>query len=673
MAYSTSSHPLVLHSFRVRNDIDMKSTKTRTDVTLDIQLLEDRKLRAGLVGPLSQASDVAAVSKEYDPVADLNYAHDVLGLTGAGQTVVVIDSGIAYDHYALGGGFGSDYRVVGGWDFAENDADPYDDGPLGYHGTHVAGIVASDDADVEGVAPEADLVALRVFDDAGRCDFEWIESALAWVHENQDTFEHPITTVNLSLGSGENIQEAPEWSVLEDEFESLVDDGIFVSVAAGNGFRQYGVAGLDYPAASPNVVPVSSVNGAGELSDFSQRNERSLAVPGELVNSTVPDYLYSFDGVTDDFSESSGTSMASPYLAGASMLVREALESAGSTDISQGDIYDLLYDNADTIFDSATQANYQRVNLRATLDSIVEHRRIESALSKVAGVESLGTVETRTFDASELTTMAGHWFEFNAAESGFMVLDGSGAASHEIEVQQGRDRIDEPVTGDASEVERFFEVSEGETYRLYVPPSVDLVSIQQVVTFDGDTLDVHGDRSDGRVAVSVGDDLVVVAGNDQTRLETGGRLDRVDTETTIVERTERGLSFRIATSEVVDVTLVNSHLSPNSLEDVGGGLTKTEAPQKDLPHAAAIDVGWGIVQANAATLLSEDAADEMFAGDTPSNDTTIKAIPSDRLDEFYSHRDILVADGGDAAESTFHIALEDDFASIDQVLSESIG
>ena len=49
------------------------------------------------------------------------------GFTGAGQTVVTIDTGIAYDDAALGGGFGSGYRVVGGWDFAENDADPFDD------------------------------------------------------------------------------------------------------------------------------------------------------------------------------------------------------------------------------------------------------------------------------------------------------------------------------------------------------------------------------------------------------------------------------------------------------------------------------------------------------------------------------------------------------------------
>jgi subtilisin family serine protease len=85
------------------------------------------------------------------------------GFTGRGQTVAVIDSGIAYNHYALGGGFGSNYRVVGGWDFTEeNDANPYDDGASGSHGTHVSGIIGSSDATNTGVAPGVDLRLMRV-------------------------------------------------------------------------------------------------------------------------------------------------------------------------------------------------------------------------------------------------------------------------------------------------------------------------------------------------------------------------------------------------------------------------------------------------------------------------------------------------------------------------------
>src|SRR4029077_15431693 len=130
---------------------------------------------------------------------DVAAARDQYGLRGDHQTVAIIDSGIAYDPVALGGGLGKAYRVVGGWDFAENDADPYDDGPAGFHGTHVAGIVGSSDARYQGVAPGADLVALRVFDDQGNGNFAWIDSALQWVHQHHNDFANPITTVNLSI------------------------------------------------------------------------------------------------------------------------------------------------------------------------------------------------------------------------------------------------------------------------------------------------------------------------------------------------------------------------------------------------------------------------------------------------------------------------------------------
>ena len=129
-------------------------------------------------------------------------AHGLTGLTqvrnnygflGAGQTVAIIDSGIAWDHWALGGGFGANFRVVGGWDFTENDANPYDDGPEGSHGTHVAGIVGADRTGTadDGVAPGVDLVGLRVFNDAGDGYFDWVEYALQWVHQNRNAFENP--------------------------------------------------------------------------------------------------------------------------------------------------------------------------------------------------------------------------------------------------------------------------------------------------------------------------------------------------------------------------------------------------------------------------------------------------------------------------------------------------
>lgn len=144
--------------------------------------LEQRLVYAAIIandggGVELAAAEVTLLSEEWSAAAwasDTSAARDRFGLYGYGQTVAIIDSGIAYDHPALGGGLGTDYRVVGGWDFAENDANPYDDGPLGFHGTHVAGIVGSSDNTYTGVAPGSDLVALRVFDDQGAGETEWI-------------------------------------------------------------------------------------------------------------------------------------------------------------------------------------------------------------------------------------------------------------------------------------------------------------------------------------------------------------------------------------------------------------------------------------------------------------------------------------------------------------------
>ncbi|MEO2044976.1 MAG: S8 family serine peptidase, partial [Pirellulales bacterium] len=333
------------------------ANKRQADWTGRLEQLEDRQLMsaapvAGFLGGAIEQhtaiSDLPALEHHQqsrgdfwiDPVDEsildaqfdnietaLANAHNQTGLStvradyafmGRGQTVAVIDSGIAYDHFALGGGFGSGYRVVGGWDFTgENDNDPYDDGPSGSHGTHVSGIVGADSGSNTGVAPEVDLVGLRVFDDAGAGFFSWVENALDWVHTNRDNFDNPITAVNLSLGvSGWNADTIPSWAMLEDEFAQLEADGIFIAVSAGNSFTSYNTPGLSYPAASSHVIPVMSVDDSGLLSYFSQRHARAIAAPGRGIVSTVPDYAGNNNSTTDDYASFSGTSMASPYIAG---------------------------------------------------------------------------------------------------------------------------------------------------------------------------------------------------------------------------------------------------------------------------------------------------------------------------------------------------------------------
>ncbi len=564
-----------------------------------LELLEPRFLRAGDVGPLPDRAESEVAVEVYDPAADLDYAHNTLGLTGFGQTVAVIDSGIAYDHFALGGGLGTSYRVVGGWDFAENDPDPYDDGPVGFHGTHVAGILASSAKTALGLAPQVDLVALRVFDDAGRGDFDWIESALAWVHDHRDSFENPITTVNLSVGGSWNAEDVPKWSDLEDELEDLADAGIFVAVAAGNDFADYGVEGLNYPAASPHVVPVASVGEDGELSSFTQRHARALAAPGEGINSTVPDFLYGFDGVTDDFARLSGTSMATPYVAGASVLVREAFARAGRDDVSAGEVYQHLYDTAVPITDPLTDATYQRVNLQAALASILAARPMLS--NEVA---SLGAVAR----AAVPLPADHHWFEFTAAEDGVMAVSdeaNDGALLGTIEVFDGATE----VRGHRGNGQLLFSVEHGVAYQLHVadPGEFSRLRLNQVIAVGNDRLEIHGDQTAGEIVVQIGHSFAVVVDGAYERIQLNGRL-RGRADEVIFSSSDNGV--------VVQLPARDSVLAAYGSRGEGYGQRVPAAP---MSESAAIFV---VVAANAESrfseLLSPLAADASFAADNPT-------------------------------------------------------
>lgn len=302
------------------------------------------------------------------------------GFDGAGQTLAVIDSGIAYDHHAFGengrsGGFGPGYRVVGGWDFAENDADPYDDAPAGYHGSHVAGLTGGFADTLEGntfrgVAPGADLVALRVFDDAGAGNLAWIEQSLRWVYDNQDAFEFPITTVNLSLGTElTDLNREYAYSLLEDELQLLHEDDILVFAAAGNGQLNLGPTADDlmYPASSPWVSAVGSVDTNGHLSGFSQRADGMFVAEGQRLQSSVPEHVQGYDGYLNDYSSLSGTSMASPQVAAASALVRQAMQQAGLETTSES-ILQRLQDTSVQRIDPVTGVAYQSLDLEAAVD-----------------------------------------------------------------------------------------------------------------------------------------------------------------------------------------------------------------------------------------------------------------------------------------------------------------
>ncbi|MEU2230922.1 S8 family serine peptidase [Streptomyces vietnamensis] len=170
------------------------------------------------------------------------------GATGKGVTVGIIDSGIAYDHPALGGGGFPNAKVLGGYDFADGDPDPYDElnTAAAGHGTHVAGIVAGRDTHIEGVAPEATLRAYRIFGGKGPTTDETVIAAL------DRAAADGVDLVNMSLGAkGERSN-----NLISQAVDALVGSGTPVVVAVGNGYAGPFNAGA--PAVADGAIAVGS-------------------------------------------------------------------------------------------------------------------------------------------------------------------------------------------------------------------------------------------------------------------------------------------------------------------------------------------------------------------------------------------------------------------------------
>src|SRR2546423_1530820 len=100
-------------------------------------------------------------STDFRSVIGLNAVQSLYPYQGTGYTVAILDTGVDYTNSDLGGGFGAGRRVVAGYDFVNNDADPMDDNG---HGTNLAGIIGSSNPNMIGIAPNVNFVALKVLD-----------------------------------------------------------------------------------------------------------------------------------------------------------------------------------------------------------------------------------------------------------------------------------------------------------------------------------------------------------------------------------------------------------------------------------------------------------------------------------------------------------------------------
>jgi len=222
-------------------------------------------------------------------------SNDVLNIaTGSGVKVAIVDTGVERTHPDLIA------NLKGGANFVATAKSYNDDNG---HGTHVAGIIAAanNSTGVVGVAPQANIYAVKVLNKSGTGYISDIISGIQWsVNNNMDI-------INMSLGSN-----YPSVA-FESAINAASDAGVIIVAAAGNDG-----SAVDYPAAYEKTIAVSATDSGNNLASFSSRGDQvDVAAPGVSIYST-------YKGGT--YATMSGTSMATPHVSGiiALMLQRDS-------------------------------------------------------------------------------------------------------------------------------------------------------------------------------------------------------------------------------------------------------------------------------------------------------------------------------------------------------------
>jgi len=260
------------------------------------------------------------------------------GLTGKNISVAILDTGV-FPHGDL---TTPHNRIIAFKDFVGQKSQPYDDDG---HGTHVAGIVAgngfSSKGKYMGIAPDANIVGVKVLGGDGGGSISDVIAGIQWTIDNKDKYNTKVMTLSLGTKPKDNYADDP----LCKAVNVAMDSGILVVVAAGNGGPNPST--ITSPAISPNVLTVgacddrkTSASKDISIPDFSSRGPTSdglrkpdILAPGVGINS--------LSNKPSEYHALSGTSMATPIVAGCGALLYES-----NPNITAYQVKDIITSNA---------------------------------------------------------------------------------------------------------------------------------------------------------------------------------------------------------------------------------------------------------------------------------------------------------------------------------------
>ena len=319
---------------------------------------------------------------------------------GNGVSIAILDTGIDYTHGKLGGSGFPNAKVIGGYNFVANSADPMDDNG---HGTSVAGIAAGDiDSTgdyIGGVAPGARLYAVKVADSKGAAYDSTIISGLEWcITHQKDQPTYPIRVINVSMGTGGFTSACDTYS------PSMTQAAANVAGAAIAFFASSGNSGycnmIAFPACISSIISAGAVfdadlGGLGFCVDPTScaQNKQTYAActPQDVAwaYSTSADQEAPYSntasflsllapshnayatamggGYTPMFG---GTSAASPYAAWAATVLQSAATALLGSPLSPANVGSILASSGDHLTNVKVDYGKRRVNLGSAVASL---------------------------------------------------------------------------------------------------------------------------------------------------------------------------------------------------------------------------------------------------------------------------------------------------------------
>lgn len=286
------------------------------------------------------------------------------GLTGKNVSIAVLDTGV-FPHNDL---TSPHNRILAFKDFIDDSSRPYDDDG---HGTHVAGIIAgngfSSKGKYMGIAPDANIVGVKVLKGDGAGNISDVIAGIQWTVDNRSRYNIKVMTLSLGTKANSRYIDDP----LCKAVDAAVNAGITVVVAAGNSGPNPST--ITSPAISPNVITVGACNDRNAesfrditIADFSSigptkegLNKPDILAPGVRINSLANNSF--------EYNTLSGTSMAAPVVAGCAALLYESNPQATPLEIKQ-----LISSNATNLGLSRNKQGAGLLNIKQIINSIKE-------------------------------------------------------------------------------------------------------------------------------------------------------------------------------------------------------------------------------------------------------------------------------------------------------------